>query len=115
MPALKTGHRRKLACPFEGPYRVVSVYPKGVEVQLVEKPRSQPIRVAQNRVRRCPEQVRDLKESGETGKCTEGEDAEGQGTDLTDSDLSMAPGTWSGRLRPRCVRLRTTEAWSGEM
>ena len=29
---LKTGHRRKLACPFEGPYRVVSVYPKGVEV-----------------------------------------------------------------------------------
>ena len=112
MPALKTGHRRKLACPFEGPYRVVSVYPKGVEVRLVEKPRSEPIRVALNWVRRSPEQIRDLKESGETGECTEGEDA---GTDPTDSNPSMAPGTWSGRLRPRCVRSRMTEARSGEM
>ena len=112
MPALKTGHRRKLACPFEGPYRVVSVYPKGVEVRLVEKLRSQPIRVALNRVRHCPEQVREQKESGDTGECT---DAEGQGTDPIDSDPSMAPGTWSGRLRPRCVCSRTTEAQSGEM
>ncbi len=63
MPARKTGQMRKLACPFEGPYRVVAVYPSGVDVRLVAKPRAQPIRIALNRVRRCPKEIRESQES----------------------------------------------------
>ena len=30
MPAKKTGHMRKLACPFQSPYRVLHMYPNGL-------------------------------------------------------------------------------------
>ena len=120
MLARKTGHRTKLACPFEGPYRVVRVYPNGVEVQPVEKPRSQPISVALNRVRRCPKQVPSLEESVEIDQraeppCVERPDPGGQETDPTHFDPSTATDTWSGRLQSRRVRSRMTEAQSGEM
>ena len=57
MPARKTGHMRKLACPFEGPWRVVALHRNGMDVRLVEKPKSQPIRVALDRVRHCPLEI----------------------------------------------------------
>lgn len=39
MPAQKTGSMRKLAHPFEGPYRVEAVYPNGVDVHHMERPK----------------------------------------------------------------------------
>ena len=57
MPATKTGPLRKLARPFKGPYRVVVLHPNGADLHLIEKPRSEPIRVALNRLRRCPTEV----------------------------------------------------------
>ena len=63
MPARKTGHLRKLACPFEGPYRVLALYPNGMDVRPVEKPGAQSFCVALNRVRCCPQEVPELKEA----------------------------------------------------
>ena len=59
MPAKKTGHMRKLACPFHGPYRVIEVYPNGLDVHLVDKPGSPLIRVTMQHVRHCPPQIVD--------------------------------------------------------
>ena len=60
MPAKKTGPMRKLACPFQGPYRVMEVYPNGLDVRPVEKPAATSIRVAMDRVRHCPPQISEL-------------------------------------------------------
>ena len=57
MPALKSGPAYKLAHPFKGPYQVVENYPNGVGLVPVDKPRATPIRVALNRMRRCPGQI----------------------------------------------------------
>ena len=48
MPASKTGHMRKLARPFQGPYRVIATYANVVEVRQTGNPRAQAIRVALN-------------------------------------------------------------------
>ena len=57
MPAMKTGAHRKLSCPFKGPYRVTALHPNGAEIRLVGKPRTESIRVALNRLRRCPTEI----------------------------------------------------------
>ena len=54
MPNLKSGPAHKLACTYKGPYRILALHPNGVEVVLVDKPQTRPIRVALNRVRRDP-------------------------------------------------------------
>ena len=61
MPARRTGSMRKLACPFEGPYLIVAVYPNGADVKLIRKPHAPPIRVALNRVRRCPPEIEEVR------------------------------------------------------
>ena len=53
MPQSVTGKAWKLARPFYGPYRVLSTTPTNVEVQLIDKPDSDSIFVAHNRVRLC--------------------------------------------------------------
>ena len=57
MPATKTGQMRKLARPFKGPYRVMARHPNGAEVRLVSQPKAPVIRVALNRLRRCPREI----------------------------------------------------------
>lgn len=57
MPAQKAGQMRKLACPFQRPYRVLEVYPSGLDPGPVDKPGARPIRVAMERVRSCPEEI----------------------------------------------------------
>ena len=57
MPSEVQGKNRKLARPFHGPYRVLSVTPTNAEVRLVDDPTSAPIFVSLDRVRHCyPEQ-----------------------------------------------------------
>ena len=57
MPAQVKGKDRKLARPYYGPYRVLSLTPTNVEVRLIDDPTDEPIFVALERVRLCyPEQ-----------------------------------------------------------
>ena len=57
MPSEVKGKNRKLARPFHGPYRVLSVTPTNAEVRLVDDLTSAPIFVSLDRVRHCyPEQ-----------------------------------------------------------
>ena len=63
MPAWKTEHIQKLACLFEGPYRVLALYPNGMDIWLLEKPGAQSFHVALNQVRRCPQEVPELMET----------------------------------------------------
>ena len=130
MPAKKTGHMRKLACPFHGPYCVVEVYPNGLDVRLVDKPGSPLIRVAMQRVRHCPLQILDDGRPSETSEEEDSEDSPPTLSDEANAEIgkidprtdkeqpgdgsdgdSVAPAPvaipdvtvrgWKGRLRPR--------------
>ena len=59
MPAAKRGKAHKFARPFSGPYRVVELFNNGAEVNLIAKPKTANIRVAFNRIRRCPNEIPD--------------------------------------------------------
>ena len=57
MPHDTTGRDRKLARPYHGPYRIVSVTPTNAEVKLIDRVEEPSIFVAVSRLRRCyPEQ-----------------------------------------------------------
>ena len=64
MPSEVQGKDRKLARPFHGPYRVVSLTPTNAEVVLVDLPREPSIFVALHRVRRCYEEMEDVSWTG---------------------------------------------------
>ena len=50
-------HAYKFARPFYGPYRIIEQNEFGVVVWPVDKPQSEPIRVAYDRIRRCPDEI----------------------------------------------------------
>ena len=58
-PAETTGASRKFARPFHGPYRIVSVETNNAYIRRVDKPHEDPILVAFQRLRRCPDEVGD--------------------------------------------------------
>ena len=58
-PAEKCGKAYKFARPFKGLYRVVKLFPNEAELSLVDKPNGSTIRVALNRLRRCPKEILD--------------------------------------------------------
>ena len=53
MPAEAKEEKTKLARPFHGPFRVLTVTPTNAEVRLVDDPKAAPIFVALDRVRQC--------------------------------------------------------------
>ena len=53
MPAVTRGKHWKLVRPFHGPYRVLSVTPTNMEVQLVDDPTGDTIFVLLDRVHCC--------------------------------------------------------------
>ena len=122
MPALKSGPAHKLARPFQGPYRVVETYPNGVAVIPVEKPRAASIRVALNRVRRCPEQIRrEANPPTADLMSAERDDTEAQVPDpggrpspqpsapvATTTERRGDAASWRGRLRPRTTSTGTS-------
>ena len=58
MPTEAKGEKRKLAWPFHGPFRVLTVTPTNAEVRVVDDPKAASIFVALDRVRLCyPEQA----------------------------------------------------------
>lgn len=58
-PAEKTGKARKLARPYHGPFRVVSLTQSNAQIRRVDRPQDEPILVALGRLRRCPSEVPD--------------------------------------------------------
>ncbi len=112
MPGAKSGKAYKFARPFHGPYRITAQYEAGVEVRPVDRPQAQPIRVAFNRVRRCPEGIPDTYWPGKTRpgpqpvveEDSEESDASDEEplpepTDCERDKDPVAESVWSGRLR----------------
>ena len=64
MPSVITGKARKLARPYYGPYRVLSVTPMNIEARLVDKPDTDSIFVAVSRVWPCYPEVSDASWTG---------------------------------------------------
>ena len=57
-PAEKTEESRKLTRPYHGPYRIVEITPNIASLCRVDKPHEEPILVALNRLRSCPNEVK---------------------------------------------------------
>ena len=70
MPQSVSGKAWKLARPFYGPYRVLSLTPTNAEVKLIDKPDSESIFVALNRVRLCYPELPSKSWSGQKPKRT---------------------------------------------
>ena len=56
-PAEKTGEGRKLARPYHGPYWIIELTVNNAQIRRIDKPHDEPIRVALDRLRRCPAEV----------------------------------------------------------
>ena len=72
MPQSVSGKAWKLARPFYGPYRVLSLTSTNAEVKLIDKPDSESIFVALNRVRLCYPELPSKSWSGQKPKRTPG-------------------------------------------
>ena len=55
----KKGKAHKFARPFHGPYRVLEVTSNNANIRPVDKPDAEPILVALDRLRSCPEEIGD--------------------------------------------------------
>ena len=53
MSAAKATKAYQFARPFHGPYRIIEQSDTGVTVRPIDKPQTEPIRVAYNRIRHC--------------------------------------------------------------
>ena len=98
MPKEKATKAYKFARPFHGPFRVVEVLDAGVVVRPVDPWRGESIRVAVNRVRRCPEAVPE----GESwpARKSPGKRTSSKKTDSSESKQEPRPhSVWKGRLR----------------
>ena len=137
MPAAKSTRAYKFARPFHGPYRVITVYETGLEVRPVNQPEKKPIRIAFNRVRRCPEEIPNTFWPSKSRPPKEVDDdfsdqiaekgvmrprektATATSASIDKSDQSSPTmNTWEGRLRSRTKgtdRARTPDAKDGDM
>ena len=122
MPAAGQGEAYKFAKRFQGPFRITTLYDNGVELKNISKPGSKPIRVALNRVRRCPKEMKDTTE--ESGNIDIPEE-QGMEDEAPHTDSGQKPGVtqlndqaspWEGRLRTgRIPHSEDTEPKEGEM
>ena len=58
-PSETTGASRKFARPFHGPYRITGVDVNNAYIRRVDHPQDEPVLVALQRLRRCPDEVAD--------------------------------------------------------
>ena len=68
MPHEATGKAAKLAWPYFGPYRILSVTPTNAEVRLIDKPDESSIFISLSRIRPCYAELSDTSWSGHTRK-----------------------------------------------
>ena len=99
MPQDKATKAYKFARPFHGPFRVVEVWETGLTVQPVDKPDEKTIRVAFNRVRRCPEPISNDEFWPPRRKSRRGRPKKAQKEQTVSTENDGAPGLWEGRLR----------------
>ena len=57
MPGVKRGKAHKFARSFDGPYRILHIDETGAEVILVGQLEGKKMRIALNRLRKCPREV----------------------------------------------------------
>ena len=58
-PAETTGANRKFARPFHGPYRITDMETNNAYIRRIDRPQDEPILVALQRLRKCPDEVAD--------------------------------------------------------
>ena len=58
MPADCLGKAHKFARPFKSAYRMIRLFANDAEVKLISKPQAGTIRVAFNRVHKCPSEIK---------------------------------------------------------
>ena len=68
MPHKATGKAAKLARPYFGPYRILSLTPTNAEVRLIDKPDEARLFVSLSRIRPCYAELSDTSWSGHTRK-----------------------------------------------
>ena len=127
MPAEVRGKAYKFARPFRGPYRILRLFENGAEVRLIDKPKADSIRVALNRVRRCPPEITDsMNKNNDEIRVTTTIDQDQEAQKTPESGISSSSsneqvgGAWHNRLRPRKTvgQVRSSEdagSKSGEM
>ena len=105
----RSGKAYKFSRPFHGPYRILELTANDAKIRPVDKPQAEPIFVALDRLRRCPEEIGDdfwppkSKTSKQAAKST-------VESDLTPAAQKKPPestqprGVWKGRLRDRFGR-----------
>ena len=105
MPASRQGEAYKFSKPFDDPFRIVSLYDNGADL---DKSKSKLIRVALNRMRKCPKEIcfSEARNSETVESSKEGLEAVEAG------ECESSP--WSGRLRSRCCS-KDAEPKEGEM
>ena len=122
MPSKTVGEERKLQLPHEGPFRITRLWPSGVEVVRLGRGRKRPIRVALERLRKCPPeliQAAGLEEVAEPTGEPENVVPEEMMNDTSHRDTTadkegpgasenVPAGQWTTRLRPR-VRKRNID------
>ena len=74
-----------------GPYRLLEV--NGARLKHIGKPNSQPIRVALNQVRLCPNELRDTSSEGRKNDMQTGVEFNEEGASTTDGDI-MEQSKW---------------------
>ena len=103
---------------------MLATHPNGVEVVPVANPRASPIRVALNRMRRCPKEVQvpgvDIVPAEPGGNLGQGDESDAPSSSKPSQELQGTSDTsggslWSNRLRPRTSARGRAEAKSGEM
>ena len=58
-PSTKTGETRKFARPFHGAYRILELGVNTAKIRRVDRPQDEPLLVAVDRLRQCPEELND--------------------------------------------------------
>ena len=113
-PAAKSGKAYKFARPYYGPYRIVEITTNDAEICPIDKPNKEPIFVALDRLRHCPEEIEDefwptqakrKAHSPNSKKVVESEEpaVEAPAPEQVPQKDSTK-GVWSGRLRShKCV------------
>ena len=93
IPAERSGQAYKFVWPFRGPYQVVKIFPNGVELILISKPRAHSIRVSLDRVRRCPREVKEFDNAEEVPVSSLFEDPDTEGENETHCGITDALAT----------------------
>ena len=108
MPNDAQGKTWKLARPFHGPYRILSLTPTNAEVRLVDDPKSKSIFVSLQRVRKCHDELPDVPWKGSSTQLTASSSqssAQQKGTSLSSTATDTAGTGPVTRSRARAADL----------